>query len=147
MKLALAALAALTVAGSAHALSFDPKSEAFSLQGSMTFDLNHEPLTCPLTMTGQTHGSKATITGVSSSGGCSGIVAYGLPWNVRATGPGAVEIKDVKLSAPADGQCLTSVQSVAVNKSGVWTFTPAVQHNSCAMSGALPSSPAVKLRP
>jgi hypothetical protein len=138
---AVAALAVLAFAGSAHAYMFSPKHKKFTLSGNVLLSNNTN---CMLAMSGSTHGERAVITDAAFSGpGCSEIVPAQLPWKVEMSDGGQPIIEKLFFKV-GNSQYRVHKQAVTVDGSGNWTFIPS---GRLEMSGTIPSTPPIIIKP
>ncbi|MBA3810912.1 MAG: activator of alkane oxidation [Caulobacteraceae bacterium] len=148
---AIAAIAALGLAGQASAFSLSPKNTNFTASGPTSLTANGITLACTSTFTGKTN-KKGTgkITGFSAVGqpGCTSVVGSNFPWNAKATSATNIKFTNVQVGIPSFGiNCGPGTVNSTDNASGQVTFNATLNPGNCQVSGTVQSSPAITIVP
>ena len=146
---AAAAAALFAMADPAEAFHFSPVATGFTASGTIGLAQGSVGYTCTMTAKGRTgKKGRAKINSVRLSGTdahCSGTSATGLPWRVKATGPGGGTMSNVGFTG-AVGTCGPSATGIQVSGSGAWSFDDLLAP-SCIFSGSLNTSPPITIVP
>ncbi|MEP6968765.1 MAG: hypothetical protein ABI906_11865 [Pseudomonadota bacterium] len=151
-----AGLAGIAATGPAAAFSFAPTKTSFFANGSgfLTSADAQTTIQCNESVKGHTtKRGKAFIDSLVFSGAdsaCANTAATGLPWRVKATGPGAGKILNAGFTGAVLGSCGPATFPITVSSAGVWAFSatlPPGTPPACFFSGSLPTSPPIKVVP
>lgn len=151
-----AGLAGIAATGPAAAFSFAPTRTSFFANGSGLLSSADAQTTirCNESVKGHTtKKGKAFIDSLVFSGAdsaCANTTATGLPWKVKATGPGAGKILNAGFTGAVLGSCGPATFPITVSGAGVWAFSatlPPGTPPACFFSGSLPTSPPIKVVP
>jgi hypothetical protein len=146
MKLIAVAFLIITLAASANAFEFAPKRKPFTLSGKLIFYFpagkNYHQ--CYFVITGRTNDSDAKITSIKFPDGCFGVIIPNLPWRVEIANRDTLRVTHISLASKSRRECWTYRQTITVNRSGIWSFSPSLH---CRISGSLTSSPAIRIKP
>lgn len=141
------AVSSLAVAP-AFAYKFSPPSTTFNAAGQTNLSAGGISVACNALFTIVTDaGGNGSVTQATFSGSsflCAQIKAAGLPWPAQATGPSAVAINNVKVTAPLGITCGPGPVPGTLSNS-VFAFNTALNPGNCSISGSLTVSPALSI--
>ena len=146
--LAVAALATLGLATQASAVSFSPKSTAFTAKGPATLTKGATQFPCKAFISGRTdstgvgHVFQASFTG---SADCRTITAAGLPWRMKAHTLSRANILGVTLST-SQGACGPGRVKPKITH-GDFRFKADPLTPDCIIDGSLSTSPRISIVP
>jgi hypothetical protein len=121
-----------------------PKDTTFQLTGNITLNNNGDPLTCKLTLSGETSDGvdkqyAGYITGAVAMGdGCKHVTFPSLPWYMNLNG-GEVFIG---ISYTTKNATCQSFPYPRISSKGIWSL---VDENACGLTGSAKSTPPITL--
>ena len=149
--LAMAALVAAGLAAPASAASFTPKNTNFSAVGPVTITTPQGSMACTVTFEAvNTGGGEVEFINASLNGSdtnCFENSFAGTPYYVVAKGTDRGKILGVSGFGPVFSPCGPGALSFKVSKTDVWTLETTNLTGSCTISGALTTSPVIKIAP
>ncbi len=146
--LAVAALAVVSLAGTAKAYSFTPTKTNFAATGSLMLTAAGNTVSCDTNLGGKT-GSKGTasITSAMFSGAspvCKLITPTGLPWKTTAKSATKATIMNVAV-AGGGSSCGPTKVTITVSPGGAFTFNNAKLSGGCEIDGSLQTAPVITI--
>ncbi len=149
--IAIAAIAALGLAGQASAFSLSPTSTKFTASGPTSLTANGVTLACTSTFTGKTTSTgTGKVTGFSATGqaGCTSIVGSNFPWKAKAISATDIKFTGVQVGIPGFGiNCGPGTVVAQDNNTGAVTFNATLNPGNCQVSGTVQSVPAITIVP
>ena len=145
---AAAALAILSLAGTANAYSFTPTNTMFAATGTLMLTAAGTSVNCATNLGGKTSAKgSASITSAAFSGSspvCKLITPTGLPWKTTAKSATKASIMNVGV-AGGGGSCGPTKVTITVSPGGAFTFNNAKLSGGCEIDGSLQTAPAITI--
>ena len=150
ITLAVSALAAFALAGTANAYSFTPTKTKFAASGTLMLSALGDTISCKTKLSGKT-GAKgmASITSATFSGSspiCALITPTDFPWKTTAKSATTATIMNVEVTGGGD-TCGPSKVTITVSSGGAFTFNNATLSGGCGIDGTLQTSPVITITP
>ena len=148
ITLAVAALAVLSLAGTANAYSFTPTNTTFAATGTLMLTAAGAAVNCNTNLGGKTSAKGgASITSAVFSGSspvCKLITPTGLPWKTTAKSATKAIIANVAVSG-GGGSCGPTKVNITVSPGGAFTFHNAKLSGGCVIDGTLQTAPVITI--